>query len=136
MAMETELILRSGHLSDVERERIDRQLASLAKRLQKFPDPRIEVAIEAMPRRTDVDLRVSLGPLGGHLISHQSAETSDVAVKSAVDDAKRQLERRLATQRGEPTYGVPSRRLPQELRPSNQKSDDEPTDNDADDEEA
>jgi hypothetical protein len=34
-----------------------------------------------------------------------------------VADVERQLERRLATQRGEPTYGVPSRREPAQLRP-------------------
>jgi hypothetical protein len=34
-----------------------------------------------------------------------------------VKDIERQLERRHAQQRGEHSFGVPSRRLPRELRP-------------------
>jgi hypothetical protein len=65
-----------------------------------------------------VDLRLELGPLGSHLISHQAAETADRAVRLAVEDVERQLERQLAVQRGEPSFGVPSRREPTSLRPS------------------
>jgi hypothetical protein len=43
-------------------------------------------------------------------------------VHLAIEDLERQLERRLAGQRGEPTYGVPSRRLPKQLRPSSAPS--------------
>jgi hypothetical protein len=55
------------------------------------------------------------------------AETADRAVHLAVRDVERQLERRHATQRGEPTYGVPSRRLPAELRPANAAPSEEPS---------
>jgi hypothetical protein len=36
----------------------------------------------------------------------------------AVADVERQLERKVASQRGEHRYGVPSRRLPKQLRPA------------------
>jgi hypothetical protein len=70
-------------------------------------------------RQVEVDLRVQLGTLGSHLISHQGAETVDRAVRLAVEDVERQLERQHAVQRGEPSFGVPSRRLPSTLRPAN-----------------
>ena len=70
-----------------------------------------------MQRRVTADLRVQLGPLAAHLISHQAAESADLAARLAVEDVERQLERRLAKQRGQPTYSVPSRRLPEALRP-------------------
>ena len=120
MPMEVELHKRGISLTRLEEERIDRHMKSLEKRVEKFPDPRLELAIEdqASPRGVRVDLRLALGPLGGHLVSHQEGPGADVAVKAAVDDVKRQLERRLSNQRGEPTYGVPSRRLPSDLRPN------------------
>jgi ribosome-associated translation inhibitor RaiA len=120
MPMEVELHKRGISLTRLEEERIQRHMKSLEKRVEKFPDPRLELAIEdqASPRGVRVDLRLALGPLGGHLISHQEGPGADVAVKAAVDDVKRQLERRLANQRGESTYGVPSRRFPSELRPN------------------
>lgn len=61
---------------------------------------------------------MKLSPLGSHLISHQGAETVDRAVRIAVEDVERQLEREHAMQRGEPSFGVPSRRLPSNLRPA------------------
>jgi hypothetical protein len=39
-------------------------------------------------------------------------------VRLAMADVERQLERQHAVQSGEPSFGVPSRRLPTELRPS------------------
>jgi hypothetical protein len=118
--MEVELHKRGVTLTSLEEERIQRQMRSLEKRVEKFPDPRVELAIEdqASPRGVRVDLRLALGPLGGHLISHQEGLGADVAVKAAVDDVKRQLERRLSSQRGESSFGVPSRRLPSDLRPN------------------
>jgi ribosome-associated translation inhibitor RaiA len=120
MPMEVQLHHRGVSLTPLEEERIQRHLASLERRVAKFPDPRLELAIEnqSAPRGVGVDLRLALGPLGGHLVSHQEGPAADVAVKAAVDDVKRQLERRLANQRGESTYGVPSRRLPADLRPN------------------
>jgi hypothetical protein len=66
----------------------------------------------------EVDLRVQLGPLGAHLVSHQRAGTTAHAVRLAVEDVERQLERRHADQRGEASFGVPSRREPAALRPN------------------
>lgn len=120
MPLEIEVHRRGVSLTRLEEERIERHLRSLERRVDKFPNPRLELAIEdqATPRGVRVDLRLALGPLGGHLVSHQEGPSSDVAVKAAVDDAKRQLERRLSNQRGESTYGVPSRRLPADQRPN------------------
>jgi len=44
------------------------------------------------------------------LISHQVDETLHRAARRAIADAERELERRLAKQRGEPSFGIPSRR--------------------------
>ena len=120
MPMEVQLHKRGITLTRLEEERIQRHTKSLEKRIEKFPDPRLELAIEdqAPPRGVRVDLRLALGPLGGHLISHQEGQAADVAVKAAINDVKRQLERRLSNQRGESSYGVPSRRFPSELRPN------------------
>lgn len=106
-------------LSDAERRHITGQLRALERRLAHHPDPSVSLVFTPHPtrRQIEVALRVQLGPLGGHLISHQAAETADHAVRAAVEDVERQLERRLATQRGESTYGVPSRREPAQLRP-------------------
>ena len=76
------------------------------------------VTPHGLQRQCEVDLRLQLGPLGPHLVSHQTAETVEAAVRQAVSDIERQLERRLARQRGEPAYGVPSRSLPRQTRPA------------------
>jgi ribosome-associated translation inhibitor RaiA len=119
MALEVQLETRRCELSEAEVARIRNQLRGLERRLEHFPEPTAMLVVEEheAQRRVTVELRVQLGPLAGHLISHQTAETPDRAVRLAVDDVERQLERRLATQRGQPTFGVPSRRLPEELRP-------------------
>jgi hypothetical protein len=44
------------------------------------------------------------------LISHQSAETVDLSLGKAIHDVERQLERHHGKQRGQPSFGVPSRR--------------------------
>ncbi len=120
MALEVQVRKRGIELSDLEQKRIDRQIEGLAKRVEKFPDPRLELAIEEhkSPPRVTADLRIALGTTGGHLVSHEEASTADAAVKAASEDIKRQLEKRLASMRGEDSYGVPSRRLPDELRPN------------------
>ena len=116
-------------LTPDEQRRIEHQLEALERRLVHHPEPTVKLEIELHPdqRQLGADLRLQLGPLGPHLISHQSAETADRAVRLAVEDLERQLERRLARQRGEPTFGVPSRRLPKQLRPS-QPPESEPQD--------
>jgi ribosome-associated translation inhibitor RaiA len=109
-----EIILQTGHaaLTDAEERRLERRFQALDRRLAHFPNPvaRLKLTDHREQRRVQADLRVQLGPLGGHLISHQSGDTVDHAVRLAIEDVERQLERRLAMQRGEPSYGVPSRR--------------------------
>jgi ribosome-associated translation inhibitor RaiA len=120
--MPLERIIRVSGLSltEADERRIQHQLDGLERRLVHHPEPRavLVFAGHENQRRVQVDLRVELGPLGGHLISHQQAETADRAVRLAIADVERQLERQHAAQRGEPSFGVPSRRLPAELRPS------------------
>lgn len=124
MALNTTLTLKNLVLDKTEERRIRRHLEQLERRLVHHPDPEATLVLESFParRQVEVDLRVQLGPLGSHLISHQVAETPDHAVRLAVEDVERQLERRLAQQRGEPTYGVPSRRLPETLRPATERA--------------
>lgn len=106
-------------MSEAEKERFLRHFDGLEARLRHFPEPIVEASVTDHPaqRRVELDLRVSLGPLGRHLVSHQAAETLDKAARLAVSDVERQLERQGAKQRGEPTFGQPSRREPRSLRP-------------------
>lgn len=119
MALNVELHIGDELLGEQQTALIDRHLERLEGRLGHFPDPTAIVTLrhQQAPRRVTVDLRVELGPNAGELVSHQSAEVPAHAVRLAVEDAERQLERRLATQRGEPTFGTPSRREPKALRP-------------------
>jgi hypothetical protein len=96
-----------------------RHLKSLEQRTTHFADPvaRIRLSAQRLPRLVQVDLRVALGPREADLISHQSAETPDHAVRLAVQDIERQLERKISQLRGEESWGVPSRRLPKSTRP-------------------
>jgi ribosome-associated translation inhibitor RaiA len=96
-----------------DERRIRHHLKRLGRRLTHFPEPIATVVLKRhlQQRQVEVSLRVELGPLGEHLVSHQTAETAPHAVRLAVEDLERQLERRLAKQRGEHTFGVPSRRL-------------------------
>lgn len=104
--------------ADVE-ERIQRHLDHLERRLVHHPEPVANLVFTEHPstRKIGLHLRVQLGPLGPTLFSRRSAETPDHVVRLAVEDIERQLDREHAEQRGEPTYGVPSRRLPEALRP-------------------
>jgi len=61
-------------------------------------------------RQVGVRLRVRLGHLGPHYLGRQVAGTADHAVRLATEDVTRQLARERARRRGEPAYGVPSRR--------------------------
>lgn len=120
--MSSERIVRVAgvELQPSEQRYIDHQFDLLDRRLSHYAQPTVVLALTGHPgsRLVEADLRVQLSPLGNHLISKQAAETVDRAVRIAVKDVERQLERRHATQRGEPAYGVPSRRLPASLRPS------------------
>lgn len=120
MALQIRLTTNGMTLSPTEQMRIERQLQKLNEQeLANRPEPQAAVVLRqhASQRQVDVDLRIQLGPLGRHVVSHQTAATPDQAVRLAVDDLKRQLERLRAAQAGESTYGVPSRRLPKQLRP-------------------
>ncbi len=120
MALETTLKTVGFTLGEAERRGVEHQLEALERRLTNHPDPKAGLVLtkHAGQRRIEANFSVQVGPLGHHLISHQGAETAEHAVRLAVKDIERQLERRLATQRGDPTFGVPSRRLPRELRPA------------------
>jgi ribosome-associated translation inhibitor RaiA len=89
-------------LSEPQEQRIRRHLQSLDRRLQHFPEPKAELVLSNAPpsRRVSADLRVQLGPLGKHLVSHQQSETPDHAARLAVEDVERQLERHLGALRG------------------------------------
>ena len=119
MTLNVTLETKRCALSEIAERRIRHRFAALGHRLAHFPDPRAVAVLEDHPqqRRVTAGVRVALGPHAGHLISHQAGATADQAIRLAVQDVLRQLERRLATQRGEQTYGVPSRRLPAPLRP-------------------
>jgi hypothetical protein len=120
MTLEVRLQTHGYVLNPAEERQIYQQLEGLERRLVHRPAPVVEVVLTpyAGQRRVETALRVLLGPLGPHLVSHQSAETAGHAVRLAVSDVERQLERRLAKQRGTPSFGVPSRRLPAEARRS------------------
>jgi ribosome-associated translation inhibitor RaiA len=102
-----------------EEARLRAKLRGLERRVRQEPAPAAIVTITQHPaqRRFDVSFRLELGPLGPTLISHNWAETVDLAVERAVDDVERELERHLAKQRGEPSFGVPSRRRPPDEQP-------------------
>jgi ribosome-associated translation inhibitor RaiA len=120
MTLATNVRAHGITLTDAERQRIDHHLAAIEKRLQHRPEPSATLVLEEHRSRRviEANLRIQLGPLGDHVVSHQNAETVDKAVRLAVEDVERQIERRSATQRGEPTFGVPSRRLPSSQRPA------------------
>ncbi|HLH21133.1 MAG TPA: hypothetical protein VK066_01320 [Chloroflexota bacterium] len=112
MVATTRIKIRGLALNDLEARRIERQLRALGQRLESAPDPLITLLLDRPGGRTDVSarLRVRLGHLGGHLVSRETGTTADQAVRGAVARISRQLERQRANQRGEPTFGEPSRR--------------------------
>jgi ribosome-associated translation inhibitor RaiA len=122
MTVPLETIVRTQGLSltQVQERRVQHQFDALQRRLVHHPEPTAVLVLTGHKnqRQVQADLRVEMGPLGGHLISHQQAETVDRAVHLAIADVERQLERQHAAQSGEPSFGVPSRRLPRELRPA------------------
>jgi hypothetical protein len=120
MTLETRLEVQGFTLSEVARQRIDHHLAALDRQLlshRPAPTAVLVLRAHAAQRLVEATLQVQLGPLGPHVVSHQAAETADRAARLAVADVERQLERRQARQRGEHTFGVPSRREPAASRP-------------------
>jgi ribosome-associated translation inhibitor RaiA len=120
MAYTIQIHRGSLDLSTNREERVMRHLQSLERRLGRFPDPVATLRFTDHParREVEVDLRLELVPKGTHILSHQTAETADHAVRLAVEDVERQLEKQLASMRGEESWGVPSRREPESDRPN------------------
>ena len=112
-------------LTDVEQKRIDHSLESIGKRLAKFSNPSIDLTLAKAKQAGSVEatVRVELGVRDTILRSTETSRTADHAVKLACDDIKKQLEKTVAELRGADTYGIPSRRNPEHLRPANQSDD-------------
>lgn len=125
MAVSPTIINRAGELSELEQKRIDRTLESLAKRLDNFTNPEIDLTLEKAKVAGSVDatLRVVLGVRDTTLRSTETSRTADHAVKLACDDVKKQLERVVADLRGADSFGTPSRRNPEHLRPAHRTND-------------
>jgi hypothetical protein len=99
-------------LSAAQEQRVRHHLAALGRRLEGRPEPIAILSFSGPSRQQQIQasLRVQLGPLGPTLISSQAAPTPDRAAHLAIQAVERQLERLVSGQRGEPSYGVPSRR--------------------------
>ena len=112
MPLTTRIETHDLTLSPTDERRIEHRLEVLARRLAKRPAPTAVLTLTYLEDRrvVEADLRVQLGPLGAHLVAHEAAATPDHAARLAVEQVERQLERQVAAQRGEPAYGVPSRR--------------------------
>jgi aminoglycoside phosphotransferase family enzyme len=106
--------LAADQVTPDDKAHIARHLAGLERRLVHFSEPLAELVVQPhpAPRQVEAALRVQLGSLGPHVVSHQQGETLDRAVRLAVADVERELERHLGKPRGEDTFGVPSRRRP------------------------
>lgn len=114
MSMVTRIQTIAISLTPKEERRIHHHLEQMERRLTRYPEPITTLMITAREadHRVTAELRVQLGHLGGHLLSHEEGDTADSAVRRAVEDIQRQIERLHATHSGEATYGVPSRREP------------------------
>ena len=119
MTLDIQLHVGTITLGADHEDKIMRKVRTLDQRLSTFPNPLATIRLREQQdqRHVDVDLRVELVPHGPHLISHQSAATPDHAVRLAVEDIERQLERRIDQLRGDAAFGVPSRREPRHTRP-------------------
>lgn len=117
--MNASIEIKGFDLDDTQSRHIQHQLDRLDRLLIHRPDPAANLMLKGSARRRqiDVDLRLRLSPKGPTLVSHQTADTAEHAVRLAVEDVDRQLERRVEGQRESASFGVPSRRLPQSLRP-------------------
>lgn len=105
-------------LSTTQERRVHRHLTTLGRRLVHRPEPIAALSFSGPTGQGEIEasLRVQLGPLGPTLTSSQAARTPDRAAHLAIRAVERQLERLAAGQRGEPSYGVPSRRRPGVVR--------------------
>lgn len=125
MAITPNITNRTNELTDIEQKRIEHTLDSLAKRLEKFTKPEIDLTLDKSKVGGSVDatVKVVLGVRDTTLRSTETSRTADHAVKLATEDVKKQLERVVADLRGVDTYGIPSRRNPDHLRPANRTDD-------------
>lgn len=125
--MSTELLTPKTHLSPDAEKRVQRYLDGLERRLTKFHNHTVTLTVRdrSTERRFTADALVALGVDGVELVSHNNGETAEQAARLAVEDIERQLERYVATLRGEPSFGTPSRREPKDLRPGMQAESDE-----------
>lgn len=107
-----EVVYRTEPATPEEERRIEHHIDAFAPRVKHYPEPRVHFVLDRHQRapHATVESRLQLGPLGPSLVSHQQGASFDQAVKHAIEDLERQLERHLAKQRGEPSFGVPSRR--------------------------
>ena len=114
-------------LSPDAEHRIQRHIAGLERRLGKFKNPQGRLTIKDRPteRRHTADLVLELGVDGVQLVSHDAGESAEHAARLAIEDVERQLERYVATLRGEPAFHEPSRREPKELRPATNHADED-----------
>jgi ribosome-associated translation inhibitor RaiA len=131
--MATELLTPRTMLSDDTRRRIRRHLDGIERRLTKFHNHDLTLTVKERPteRRFTADALLALGVDGVELVGHTAAETPEAAARSAIEDIERQLERYVATLRGEASFGTPSRREPRDLRPGTQPADLDEDDYDA-----
>ena len=99
-------------ITAAQEQRVRRHLSALGMRLKHRPEPMAIMAFSGPNGQREIvaSLRVQLGPLGPTLASSQAALTPDRAARLAIQAVERQLERLVAGQRGEASYGVPSRR--------------------------
>jgi|GEM_PF-1839265 len=120
MTLNVQMNTKGIEIKPEVQQKIQHHLDRLEERLVNFAEPMavLKISEEGTPKRLTVDLRVDLGNRPGELVSHHSEATPEHAVRLAFEDVERQLERQLSAMRGEDTFGVPSRRLPKELRPS------------------
>ena len=129
MALTIDLHTRGRHIKPEQERNIRRDLARLEPRLVNLPAPVMIAKLSELKvaGQYEANLRLDLGARMGELFAeHQGDPVS--AMRAAVEEIARQLERRLANQRGEPAYGVPSRRLPRAPRPAAAGAHDEPRD--------
>ena len=119
MTLSIQVEVQGLKLAEMDERRIRAHFQRLERRLADRPEPAAVLVLQQYvdQRRVGADLRIELGPLGPTLVSHQAAETPDRATRLAVEDVERQLERRTSEQRGDASFGVPSRREPRRLRP-------------------
>jgi ribosome-associated translation inhibitor RaiA len=112
MPLTTRIETHALSLTPSDERRITHRLQALARRLGARPAPSAVLVLTHHEDRRAVEavLRVQLGPLGAHIVAHETAATADHAARLAIGEVERQYERRVAAQRGEPTFGVPSRR--------------------------